>query len=89
MIPVHIIQECLEKYCPDKVDEFMNTMTALHEDWLKAQHSIQMPFGKHKGASLLQIMVLDYNYLRYLYRAEYVKENFPDIYDEVKTLLNK
>lgn len=59
--------------------------------------SIPLPFGKHKGKSLQELLKDDVptakRYCQYLIRAKdendvfWVKENFPDIFEEAQDIL--
>lgn len=53
----------------------------------REEFSLEMPWGKHQGKTLKAIFEEDPRYLRWLYKTEYVKDDFSDIYEEVKQRL--
>ncbi len=65
------------------VDSFLELLEASK----KTQWSTNMPFGKYKGETLLNILTIDPKYIHYLHKQDYIKEKFEDIYEEVCRLL--
>lgn len=81
--------QCLTSYLHDQglLSDELKAALLEHDKEFTKKPSAKINFGKYKTRTVAEVAEFDLPYLQWLFRQQYIKEKFQDIYNEIKSLL--